>query len=250
MASDGMRLRLFKLYWRLEKWLAPGLDYSQHDYERLLGEVVRPGNHWLDLGCGHQLLPEWRRPAESELVGTAARLVGLDPEVEALRKHGSITARVCGSASDLPFGEGSFDLITANMVVEHLAQPLDQFREIRRVLRPGGCFVFHTPNLHGHPTVLARMVPEWLKSPLVRLLEGRVEEDRFPTHYRANSATELAAIAGQAGFEVTRLDYIASTATFAMLLPIAALELLWIRLTMRRYPTLRSNLLVVLRRPA
>ena len=32
----------------------------------------------------------------------------------------------------------TFDLVTANMVVEHLTQPVRQFSEIQRVLRPGG----------------------------------------------------------------------------------------------------------------
>lgn len=249
MSTEGLRLALFKLYWRMEKVLAPGLDYSQHDYERLLDRTVVPGCQWLDLGCGHQLLPDWRRAAETSLTGRAGLLVGLDPELGALRKHISIKARTSGSASHLPFKDGSFELVTANMVVEHLAQPVEQFREIHRVLRPGGQFVFHTPNLHGHATMLARLVPEGLKSTAVRLLEGRAEEDRFPTHYRANSARELQSLASEVGFGVRTLEFVASTATFAMVPPLVIPELLWIRMTMKRFPSLRSNLLVVLERP-
>ena len=249
MGSERVRDALYSAYWRLEKLLAPGLEYSQHHYEAFLARSVTPGCRWLDLGCGHQLLPPWRRTGEQALVARAGLMVGMDPEVAALRKHETIAIRVGGDASFLPFGDETFDLVTANQVVEHLSRPLDQFSEVRRILRPGGLFVFLTPNRHGHPTMMARMTPERLKSIGVRLLEGRAEEDRFQTYYRANSKPEINALAEQAGFRVANLEFVPTTAMFAVVPPLAALELLWIRITMKWLPELRSNLIVALERP-
>lgn len=246
--QERLRRTLLRVYWRLERLLAPRLEYSQHQYETSLAGAVAPGCRWLDLGCGHQLLPSWRRDGEEALVARAALLVGVDPAIEALHRHGTITVRAAGEASCLPFANDVFDLVTANMVVEHLTNPFEQFREVRRVLRPGGRFLFHTPNRRGHPTILARLMPEWLKALGVALLEGRAEEDRFRTYYRANSKGEIRRLAERCGFRVVSMEFIASTAMFAIVTPLAALELLWIRITMRWLPELRTNLIVTLER--
>ena len=42
---------------------------------------------------------------------------------------------------DLPFNSHSFDTVLCSMSVEYLVQPLAVFREVARVLKPGGCFV-------------------------------------------------------------------------------------------------------------
>ena len=46
----------------------------------------------------------------------------------------------------LPFDDGSFDLVYANFVVEHLARPQHTFEEWRRVLKPDGALVLLTSN--------------------------------------------------------------------------------------------------------
>jgi 2-polyprenyl-3-methyl-5-hydroxy-6-metoxy-1,4-benzoquinol methylase len=46
----------------------------------------------------------------------------------------------------LPLPEASFDAITAVEVIEHLENPRAVFRELERLLRPGGILVLSTPN--------------------------------------------------------------------------------------------------------
>ena len=41
----------------------------------------------------------------------------------------------------LPFGDASFDHATCCVSVDYLTQPIDVFRDVARVLRPGGLFV-------------------------------------------------------------------------------------------------------------
>ncbi len=38
----------------------------------------------------------------------------------------------------LPYGDNSFDVITNAVSVDYLAKPLEVFREMHRVLKPGG----------------------------------------------------------------------------------------------------------------
>jgi SAM-dependent methyltransferase len=46
---------------------------------------------------------------------------------------------------DIPFDDGSFDLVIANHVLEHVSDDLKALAEIHRVLKPGGHAVLQTP---------------------------------------------------------------------------------------------------------
>jgi ubiquinone/menaquinone biosynthesis C-methylase UbiE len=233
----------------MEHLIVPSLKYSQCIYEDVLDAHVRSDVRWLDLGCGHQVLPTWRFEQEKRLTETCAMVVGIDPDPGSLAKHKSIRNLVVGEASALPFAADSFDLVTANMVVEHFDNPKQVFVEVHRVLRPGGTFIFHTPNVRGYVTKLARVLPEKLKMTLIRMLEGRRREDVFKTYYRANEETDVKRLAESIGFAPPEIQLIASSAEFAVIPPLAALELLWIRVLLTRpFRHFRTNLIVTLQK--
>jgi ubiquinone/menaquinone biosynthesis C-methylase UbiE len=233
----------------LQRRIVPGLEYSQDQFERDLRTAAHRAERWLDLGCGHQLLSAWRDDAEREIVGSCGFVVGTDYDMDSLQRHRSIRLRCRSDARALPFGDASFDLVTANMVVEHLDDPGTQFREIARVLRPGGTFLFHTPNARSYIVGIARLLPERLKKTLVWILERRAEEDVFPTFYRANTPEAIAAWAATSGFVVDEVRPILSSPALSVVPPLAALELVWIR-AMRgdRLARYRPDLVCRLRR--
>jgi ubiquinone/menaquinone biosynthesis C-methylase UbiE len=245
------RKSLYSLYWKMERLLVPELKYCQYIYEDVLNAAVKSDTKWLDLGCGHQVLPEWRFEQEKRLVEKAGMVVGIDADLPSVEKHRSVHLRLVGNISALPFRENSFDLITANMVVEHLDNPMVQFQEVSRVLKPGGVFVFHTPHAHGYATVMARLLPERFKPALIRILQGRPTEDVFKTFYRANTEADIQRFAQATGFDPIEIRLIASSAELAMLPPLAFLELLWIKLTLTRvFRRFRTNLIVTLAKHA
>ena len=178
-----MRGKLFQVYWKLRGIIAPNLTHAQRLYENVLERHVFPETRWLDLGCGHQLLPFCREDEERNLVARCDTVVGLDCDLPSLQSHRSVCLRVSGDINALPFKNQHFDLVTANVVVEHLSSPCPQFREINRVLKPGGTFIFHTPNAAGYPALMTKLVPESLKHKLIYVLDGRKEKDIFETHY-------------------------------------------------------------------
>jgi len=245
----GVRNWLYRLYWGMER--AFGVKFAPHPYEDALDQSIGPTTRWLDVGCGHQAIDTWRGEQETALVRRAVTCIGLDAYVPALRRHRSMTRLVAGTVSRLPFPAGSFDIVTANMVVEHLDAPQAQFLEVARVLAAGGKFVFVTPNRSGYTVRLVRLVPEAWRPRLALWLHGRQPEDVFPTHYRANTERDVRALAAAAGLEVLEIRYLLSWAFFGMVPPLAALELALMRLLMR--PSLaawRPRMLAMLRKPS
>jgi ubiquinone/menaquinone biosynthesis C-methylase UbiE len=240
---------LYNTYARMERRLAPGLRYSQDSYEEHLYRYVTPGTTWLDLGCGRRLLPPWRADSERQLVAQAQQLFGIDLDLDSLRDNESVENLCQSSVAALPFANESFTLVTANMVMEHVDDPAAMLGELRRVLRPGGHLMFHTPNAIAFPTVMTRLMPDAIKQRAAYLLEGRESKDVFPTFYRANDAATIRSLAATTGFEVAELNLVSTTAVFALVPPLAAVELLYIRsLREPGRAEKRSNIIAVLRR--
>lgn len=236
----------------LQRWLAPELRYSQDYYEDVLRRYVAEAHSWLDLGCGHQILPPWRIEAEKQLVAKVPFLVGIDFDLPSLLKSETIRNRVRGDIGALPFRAACFDLVTANMVIEHLAHPPRQFAEIARLLRPGGKFLFHTPNLHGYPAMISQFLPDRLKKWLALVLERRNEEDVFRTFYGANTRRSIEAAADAAGLRVEILQFNCSVPVFSRVPPIAFFELIYIRalLRIKMMVQYRPTIICVLSKPS
>lgn len=213
-------------YYRLRPWITPGLENSQVAYARELHRLVRPHITWLDLGCGHAIVPEW---ASREFPVFPAAPVGLDGDHAALRAHRELKLKVRGDVHRLPFSDRSFDLVTANMVVEHVSDPSALFTEVRRVLVPGGRWLLHTPNADGYTTRLANLIPSSLRPTAASLLQGRQSADVFPTFYRANTVSAIRHVAEQSGFAIEKLDLVLSSPQLLRLPPLLFLEMLWIR---------------------
>ncbi len=181
--------------------MRPGWRTSNEQLEAMVRSYLTPGATVLDLGCGRGGVVElfWRD------VKLAA---GIDPDEPSLAER---RARgmpvVTGRGEDLPFAGESFDLIVSLWVLEHLRVPGIVFGEVQRVLRPGGHFVFLTPNLR-NPLLgfnrLGRALPQ-LQRRLVPRLYGRVEADTFPVQYRANTERTIRSLARGAGLEVAEL---------------------------------------------
>jgi SAM-dependent methyltransferase len=233
----------------MQRCIAPRLRYSQYLYEEALQRHVSRDTRWLDLGCGHQVLPRWRGAEERRLVETCKMVVGVDFDLPSLRNHRHISLRARADIARLPLKDRTFDLVTANMVVEHLSDPDVQFREVWRVLEPDGLFIFHTPNALGYVVMLARTVPDPIKRKLVRLLDGRPAEDVFPAFYRANTRARITGLARAVGFELEALKMVASDAVFEVIPALAALELLWLRLLLTKpFRALRPTIIAMMRK--
>ncbi len=100
----------------------------------------------LDLGCGVG------GPARMAAARHGCRVTGIDLSQDFVDLARALTERLdlssqvsfeVGSATDLPFEDGSFDRAMLNHVGMNIADKAGVFAEARRVLRPGGLFAVY-----------------------------------------------------------------------------------------------------------
>jgi SAM-dependent methyltransferase len=218
-----------RFYWRVQPWIVPGLRNSQHEYGDELKRLVPTACRWLDLGCGHEFLPPWMPDDERSLDLGRCRAVGIDADGDALLRHKGLDDRLRGNIESLPFRDRSFNLVTANMVLEHVQDPQTLFSEVGRVLAPGGRLLVHTPNERGYTTALTRLIPEQRRAAMATLLLAREGCDVYPTYYRANTSPILRALAEHAGLTVVSVRHVESSAQLIAVPPLLLGELVLLR---------------------
>ncbi|MFF8810803.1 class I SAM-dependent methyltransferase [Streptomyces pactum] len=106
----------------------------------LLGEL-RPGMSLLDIGCGPGTitadLAELVAPGQVTAVDAAAPVLARARAVAEERGLSGIRFAVA-DVHRLGMPDGTFDVVHAHQVLQHLADPVGALREMRRVCRPGG----------------------------------------------------------------------------------------------------------------
>jgi SAM-dependent methyltransferase len=167
--------------------------------ERILAHL-HPDALVLDVGAGAGILPAMN------FRGFAARICGIDLDPRVVHNP-NLDEGLVADAGKIPYPDASFDVVFADNVMEHLDNPLGAFREINRVLKPGGVLLFKTPNRFHYMTLIARLTPHRFHQ-FVNRLRGRASDDTFPTRYLANSVGQIATLSRCSGFGVEDIQRI------------------------------------------
>jgi SAM-dependent methyltransferase len=162
--------------------------FSEKIKEHLLAEY-----HLLDVGAGAGIIPHLN------FRGQVARVCGVDPD-ERVLENPNLDEAAIAQGEAIPYPDNSFDLVISANVLEHLPEPAAVFGEIHRVLKPGGRFLFKTPNKWHYVALIARCTPHRFHEYINRV-RGREEHDTYPTRYRANSPRKIRQYAVKAGFK-------------------------------------------------
>jgi SAM-dependent methyltransferase len=123
-------------------------DVSGDAYDRFMGRYsqelapvfadfagIEPGLTALDVGCGSGVLTE---ELARRLGAEHVAAVDPSPLVEACAARVPGADVRSGAAEALPWPDGSFDAVLAQLVVHFLDDPVVGVAEMRRVVRPGG----------------------------------------------------------------------------------------------------------------
>ena len=132
---------------KLTRWVHGMSDEGQS--RDLLNSVLSklapsPDDLCLDIGCGFGNLVIALRERFEDVSG-----IEIVPErAEWAKKRCPSADIICGSATELPWPENHFGLITSTDVFEHLdrSQQVEAAKELARVLKPGGSAFITVPS--------------------------------------------------------------------------------------------------------
>lgn len=218
---------------------AAGLEWVLEKYNRAVDEIVAycadcavplEGLDVADIGCGEGSMAlgffnrvKPRRlagfdtvPTDTEKLLSRARALGLTDALPA-----ALEFRDC-SPTEIPAANAEFDFVYSWSAFEHIADPLAVLREIRRILRPDGCFFLTLWPFYFSPK--GSHLWQWFDQDFHHLLDNErdivaevIASDRQPREWadhmtyefeRLNRITtdQLQRAVLAAGFEVARVD--------------------------------------------
>lgn len=183
-------------------------EHPYRTFEREVERLLRPGDTLLDAGCGRAapVLIKYREKA-GQLIGVD--LVAFDRTIDGVRLLNEDIGR-------MSLEDSSADLVMSRSVIEHVAEPRDLYREIHRVLKPSGHFVFLTGNLWDYAALIARLVPNRFHPWIVSRTEGRAEKDVFPVEYKSNTYRSVRKWAEASGFDIVAFKYLGQYPSYFM----------------------------------
>ena len=162
----------------------------------------------LDIGCGEGLGQSGAfltpiRDAVADLQGLEP-----DPNVEVDDRFDRVERALMEDA-DLP--ENHFDVAYAMLVMEHVADPERFMAAVHRCLKPGGAFLFLTPNRRHYFTVIAHAAKRLgIAETALRLVRpaAAVDDYHYPVVYRFNRPEDILPIVEPLGFTTSTFAYV------------------------------------------
>ena len=175
-------------------------DHPYRQYERKIDSILKQEHTILDAGCGRSA------PVLSKYIGKADKLIGVD--LEDYTNSSSDIEYIQADISSIMVPSSSIDIVISRAVMEHVPDAKAVFAEISRILKPGGSFIFLTPNLWDYVSIISYLIPNRFHPYIVNKTEGRTLEDVFPSYYKANTHGAVSKLCKGSGFSIREFQWV------------------------------------------
>jgi SAM-dependent methyltransferase len=204
-------------------------------------------NRILDAGCGKRSILSFFDGIENFSV------VGCDIISDIKESSFDYDELAVASIENLPFKENSFNVVIATFLIEHLTNPYNAFAEIFYAMKPGGFFVFVTPNLLNYTIQIANISKKnsFIHRSLRYMVLGKTRYyDNPPVYYKCNLGHKLEKTLTDTGFNKIELSYVGNASFYFKHIPVIhAISKIGDRITNRIGRNLKSVLLGVFQKP-
>lgn len=232
----------------LEKYYSASSGWTDGttDFHQLCSEAIPHGSEILEIGSGPP------NPTSEFLaaIGTV-RGVDIDPDISL---NDALTSAHVIEGDVYPFPDNTFYACVSNYVVEHVADPPAHLREILRVLKPGGVYIFRAPNFYHYVSMVSHLTPHWFHNLVANRLRNLPADshDPYPTQYKMNTRESLTRQARDAGFEIHELRFIEKEPMYGLSSKVLFFAFMGYERVVNRFNALepfRANILAVLKKP-
>ncbi|WP_345781437.1 class I SAM-dependent methyltransferase [uncultured Hoeflea sp.] len=215
--ADDMPTQTGGLVGWMDRKFFPGVANFWDDlaFRNYILSHVKEDHVMLDIGAGAGIVKEMH------FRGLVKSVAGLDPDPRVLENPHLDDAKI-GYGESIDWPDETFDIVIADNVLEHLERPAEVFAEIARVLKPGGRFMFKTPNKWHYMPLIATATPHWFHQ-FYNKIRGRDSVDTFETHYRANRPADVVRNAAPSGLEPVEFVLLESRPEYLRVMSVAYL---------------------------
>lgn len=164
------------------------------DYQDLLLNKIPVGNLVVEIGVGTGSLLPLLAEKGDQAIGLDHSPAMINIARELVAQHslaGKVEVRLA-EMNHLPFADSAVRTIVMNQVLHHAEQPVEVFREISRVLEPGGSMVIADLARHELDWARDRLADQWLGFKRDELEKWLIETGLEMTSYQ-----EIKGTAGQ-----------------------------------------------------
>ena len=231
---------LDRFYYRRPDWID-----GTTEFHNLCASVIAPNAEILEIGAG----PSNRT---SRFLATLGNLHGIDPDKD-IRTNDALIAAYVLTGDRYPFPDGSFEACVSNYVIEHIADPAAHLKEVWRVLKNNGVYIFRTPNLMHYTSIVSLLTPHWFHKLVANHLRNLPADahEPYPTLYRLNSAGRIRSHAADRQFSIAELRMVEKEPSYGLSSRLTFLGFMCYERAVNRFNPLagaRSNIFGVLKK--